>query len=130
MFLRRVTYWGFACLAGISFLSSVGVHTEALVSGGLLSRAHARTFVCVPVRMHTHTHTHDAHTHAHTYSFQVNVLTSASFAIGLASQQMLRDIAAGIMVMIWRPFKVEKSVSKRDAKVPGNLFLSCAGAMQ
>eukprot|EP00802_Teleaulax_amphioxeia_P015930 Tamp_16032.p1 GENE.Tamp_16032~~Tamp_16032.p1 ORF type:complete len:431 (+),score=112.74 Tamp_16032:22-1293(+) len=82
LFLRRATYWLFACLAGVMFLSTVGVHTEALV----------------------------------------NILTSASFAIGLASQQMLRDIAAGIMVMIWRPFKVGDLIQIEGTDVKGFVY--------
>ena len=50
-------------------------------------------------------------------AMMVNFLTSASFAIGLASQQLLRDIAAGVMLMIWRPFKVGDLIQMEDGTV-------------
>jgi small-conductance mechanosensitive channel len=49
----------------------------------------------------------------------VNFLTSISFAIGLASQQMLTDMVAGVMVMIWRPFAVGDLIQIEGTDVRG-----------
>ncbi len=52
----------------------------------------------------------------------VNTLTSVSFAIGLASQQMLTDMVAGVMVMIWRPFKVGDLIEIEGTDVRGFVY--------
>jgi small-conductance mechanosensitive channel len=52
----------------------------------------------------------------------VNVITSASFAIGLASQQALKDVAAGVMLMIWRPFRVGDLIELQDDGIRGWVY--------